>query len=111
MPRLANSARPCRACRDRGGRGRASARAFTAAWCRTVNHAPFGGLNRAKAAVVEAAILISRLDMLPRDKIESEIAYLQIAVSKTASAAEQEAWTWLMERIRQYYASSGQPAA
>ena len=26
------------------------------------------------------------------------------ARSKTASAAEQEAWTWLMERIRQYYA-------
>jgi uncharacterized protein len=77
---------------------------------RTVGHAPFQGFNRAKAAVVEASILVSRLHMLPRDKIEREIAYLSIAVSKTASGAEEEAWTWLMERISQYYASSGQPA-
>jgi hypothetical protein len=49
--------------------------------------------------------------MLQRDKVEREIAYLEIAVSKTASAAEEEAWTWLMERIRQFYASRGQPAA
>ena len=78
---------------------------------RNVGHAPFQGFNRAKAAVIEASILVSRLNMLPRDKIEREIAYLEIAVSKTASAAEQEAWTWLMERIRHYYASNGQPAA
>jgi hypothetical protein len=76
-----------------------------------VGHAPFEGFNRAKAAVIEASILVSRLHMLPRDKIECEIAYLEIAVSKTASAAEQQAWTWLMERIQQYYATSGQPAA
>jgi hypothetical protein len=57
------------------------------------------GFNRAQAAVVEAAILVSRLEMLPRDKIEQEISYLQIAVSKTAGAAEQEAWQWLMELI------------
>ena len=62
-------------------------------------HAPFLGFNRAQAAVVEAAILLSRLDMLPRDKVEREIAYLQIAVGKTAGAAEQEAWQWLMETI------------
>jgi len=76
-----------------------------------VSHSPFQGFNRAKAAVIEASILVSRLHMLPRDKIEREIAYLEIAVSKTASAAEEEAWAWLMERIRQFYASSGQPAA
>jgi uncharacterized protein len=76
-----------------------------------VSHAPFQGFNRAKAAVIEASILVSRLHMLPRDKVEREIAYLEIAVAKTASAAEEEAWTWLMERIRQFYASSGQPAA
>jgi hypothetical protein len=76
-----------------------------------VSQAPFQGFNRAKAAVIEASILVSRLHMLPRDKVEREIAYLEIAVGKTASAAEEEAWTWLMERIRQFYASSGQPAA
>lgn len=73
---------------------------------RNVAHAPFHGFNRAQAAVVEAAILVSRLQMLPRDKIEREIAYLEVAVSKTGSAAEEEAWTWLMERIRQFYADA-----
>ncbi len=70
---------------------------------RLVTHAPFLGFNRAQAAVIEAAVLVSRLDMLPRDKIEKEIAYLQIAVGKTAGAAEQEAWQWLMESIAARY--------
>ena len=61
--------------------------------------------------MIEASILVSRLHMLQRDKVEREIAYLEIAVIKTASSAEEEAWTWLMERVRQFYASSGQPAA
>ncbi len=74
--------------------------------CRVVHratHAPFEGLNRAKAAVVEAAILASRLDFLPRAKIEAEIAYLQVAIEKTAGPAEQQAWSWLMEKIRGHY--------
>jgi hypothetical protein len=71
---------------------------------RVVTHAPFLGFNRAQAAVIEAAILVSRLDMLPREKVEQEIAYLEIAVGKTAGAAEQEAWGWLMERIAARYA-------
>src|SRR5262245_10286434 len=55
--------------------------------CRVVHresHAPFAGFNRAEAAVVEAAILVSRLSLLPREKVERELAYLEIAVSKTA---------------------------
>ena len=75
--------------------------------CRVVHratHAPFEGLNRAKAAVVEAAILVSRLDLLPRDKIEQEMAFLATAVSKTAGPAEQEAWDWLVERVRGRFA-------
>jgi hypothetical protein len=75
--------------------------------CRIVHrgaHAPFLGLNRAKAAVLEAAILVSRLHLLPREKIEAEIAYLETAVTKTAGPAEQEAWTWLMDKIRAHYA-------
>jgi len=75
---------------------------------RNVAHAPFKGFNRAQAAVLEAAILVSRLRMLPRDKVEREIAYLEIAVSKTASAAEEEAWRWLMERIQGFYAEANQ---
>ena len=82
--------------------------------CRVVHrasHAPFAGFNRAKAAVVEAAILVSRLHLLPREKVESEIAYLSIAVGKTAGTAEQEAWDWLMEKIQAAYGSENDSTA
>ncbi len=68
-------------------------------------HAPFRGFNRAQAAVIEAAILVSRLPMLPPEKIESEIAYLIIAIDKTAGEREREAWGWLMTRIADYKAN------
>jgi len=64
-----------------------------------VAHGAWGGYNRAQAAVIEAAVLVSRLNMLPREKIESEIDYLSIAISKTAGPVEQEAWGWLMEKV------------
>jgi uncharacterized protein len=70
---------------------------------RQVNHAPFQGLNRAKAAVLELAVLVSRLDFLPRDKIEREIAYLKIAIDKTAGPEEAEAWGWLMEKVEAHH--------
>jgi hypothetical protein len=76
--------------------------------CRIIHretHQPFQGLNRAKAAVVEAAILVSRLHMLPREKIDSELAYLEIAISKTGGPPECEAWDWLMEAVRNHYAA------
>ena len=66
-------------------------------------HAPFRGFNRAQAAVVEAAILISRLHLLPPEKIEREVAYLTIAIEKTAGPREREAWGWLMEMIADYH--------
>ncbi|MGH6959119.1 MAG: DUF447 domain-containing protein [Dongiaceae bacterium] len=66
------------------------------------NHRPFHGFNRAQAAVVEAAILVSRLHMLPPEKIEREIGYLQIAVDKTAGPGERQAWDWLMERVAEH---------
>ena len=71
---------------------------------RQEQHAPFEGMNRAKAAVLELAVLVSRLDFLPREKIESEIAYLQIAIDKTAGPEEAEAWSWLAEKVAAHYA-------
>jgi hypothetical protein len=71
---------------------------------REVAHAPFQGFNRAQAAMIEAAILVSRLTMLPREKIDRELAYLQIAVDKTAGPREREAWDWLMEKVRAHFA-------
>ena len=70
---------------------------------RMANHAPFLGFNRAQAAVLEAAILVSRLHMLPRDKVEREMAYLQTAVDKTAGAREREAWGWLADKVRAHF--------
>lgn len=74
--------------------------------CRIVhegNHAPFKGFNRAQAAVIETAILATRLKMLPREKVETELAYHQIAVEKTAGPREHEAWRILVEKIEDFY--------
>ncbi len=74
-------------------------------YCRILHekvHKPFRGFNRAKNAVLEAAILVSRLHMLPTEKIDAEIEYLKIAIDKTAGEQEQRAWNWLMERISDY---------
>lgn len=62
-------------------------------------HAPFPGFNRAQAAVVEGAVLVSRLHMLPPEKIDGEMAYLQIAIDKTAGPDEHEAWGWLRQAV------------
>lgn len=70
--------------------------------CRVVHsasHRPFLGFNRAQGAVIEAAILSTRLQMLPPEKIVSEMTYLAIAVAKTAGPAEREAWSWIEEKI------------
>lgn len=68
----------------------------------TVNHQPFQGFNRAQYSVLEAAILISRLDRLPREKIDAELDYLRIGLEKTAGDRELQAWGWLMEVIEQH---------
>jgi uncharacterized protein len=71
-------------------------------------HAPFVGINRAQAAVVEGAVLVSRLHMLSQHKIDSEMAYLQIAIDKTAGAAEHEAFGWLLEAVAAHRATHAQ---
>lgn len=65
----------------------------------SISHAPFMGFNRAQAAVIELAVLVSRLHMLPMEKITQEMQYLQIAIDKTAGPREQEAWQWLVDCI------------
>jgi len=73
------------------------------------SHAPFIGFNRAQAAVIEGAVLVSRLHMLPPEKIEREMAYLQIAIDKTASAVEHEAWGWLQQAVAAHRAKQEKP--
>ncbi|MCK9634733.1 MAG: DUF447 family protein [Methylobacter tundripaludum] len=76
----------------------------------TVNHAPFKGFNRAQYSVLEAAILISRLNMLPLEKIQAEIDYLRIGLEKTAGDRELEAWGWLMSVIENHTVNQAKTA-
>jgi len=62
----------------------------------------FKGFNRAQAAIIEASVLMSRLDLLSQDKIKQEIKYLEIAISKTAGKKEIQAWEWLMEKYENH---------
>lgn len=73
---------------------------FTGKVISEYTHLPFRGFNRAQSAVIDAAILVSRLKMLSEDKIRQEIAYLYIAIEKTAGDRELEAWGWLMDKIK-----------
>ena len=69
-----------------------------------VAHSAFAGFNRAQAAVLEGAVLVSRLRMLAPQKIDSEMAYLQIGIDKTAGPDEREAWGWLIEAVQRHRA-------
>jgi hypothetical protein len=60
-------------------------------------HAPFLGFNRARCAVIEAAILLSRRHLLPTREIEDGLGRLRVLVDKTAGEAEREAWGWIEE--------------
>jgi hypothetical protein len=60
----------------------------------------FIGFNRARHAVIEAAIYATRLHLLPRPFIESELERLQTIVNKTAGPDELEAMALLTEYIR-----------
>lgn len=70
-------------------------------------HGRFAGFNRAQAAVIEGAVLVSRLRLLPPDKVEREMAYLQIAIDKTAGAGEREAWSWLQAAVADHLGKAG----
>jgi len=70
------------------------------------SHAPYIGFNRAQAAVIEAAVLVSRLHMLAASKVDAEMSYLQIAIDKTAGPQEHEAWGWLTEAVARHRAAS-----
>ncbi len=70
----------------------------------------FFGLNRAKHAVVEAAILATRTAFLPAEEIACSMAALAPLVEKTGGAAEQRAFAFLAEYIRAATASSVAPA-
>ena len=63
---------------------------------------PFLGFNRAQFSVIEAAVLISRLGMIPMDKIHKELEYLKIGLDKTAGKVELEAWSWIEAKLQNF---------
>jgi len=61
------------------------------------HHRDFFGLNRAKHAVLEAAILATRVSLLPLEAIFADIQRLAPLVEKTGGPLEREAFS-LLER-------------
>jgi hypothetical protein len=67
----------------------------------------FFGFNRAKHAVVEAAILATRTDFLPLDDVEAEYRKLAVIVEKTGGDQERRAFAFLQERVNQVARARG----
>ncbi|HIN95647.1 MAG TPA: DUF447 family protein [Planctomycetes bacterium] len=59
----------------------------------------FFGFNRAKHAVLEAAILATRVQFLPAALIRSQLEQLAVIVGKTAGAQEQRAFDLLQDYV------------
>lgn len=60
----------------------------------------FVGFNRAKHAVLEAAILATRVHLLKKDFIQQEFDRLQVPLEKTAGPAELEAFALLRDFVQ-----------
>lgn len=66
--------------------------------CRIVHQGeqrPMFGFNRGKHAVIEAAILATRVDMLGREEVQRQMRDFAVWVQKTGGAAERRAWALL----------------
>lgn len=59
----------------------------------------FFGFNRAKHAVIEAAILATRTDFLPLDEIEAEYRKLAVLIEKTGGPQERAAFAFLWQHL------------
>jgi hypothetical protein len=68
----------------------------------------FFGFNRAKHAVVEAAILATRTDFLPLDDIQAEYDKLAVIVDKTGGEQEREAFAFLRRHVERVKRQRGE---
>ena len=68
----------------------------------------FLGFNRAKHAVLEAAILATRLHLLGVKEVLAEFDRLQVAVDKTGAAPEQRAMAFLRRHVTGAAQQAGQ---
>ena len=60
---------------------------------------PFFGFNRARHAVLEAAILVTRLHLLSRQHVLDMMSFLEPAVEKTGGIEEKSAFAMLKEFV------------
>ena len=60
----------------------------------------FFGFNRAKHAVIEAAILVTRIHLLPADQIRDEFQRLAVPIQKTAGEQERRAFEFLKRYLQ-----------
>jgi hypothetical protein len=67
----------------------------------------FLGFNRARNAVLEGAILSTRVAYLPREEILAGYERLQVIVEKTAGPAEREAMDLLTRHVRKALGDGG----
>jgi hypothetical protein len=86
------------ACDDRAERAR-----FDAEVVHAVRLRDFFGFNRAKHAVVEAAILATRTALLPPEEIAAEYRNLAVLVEKTGGPREIEAFALLRDYVQQQH--------
>lgn len=68
----------------------------------------FFGFNRAKHAVLEAAILATRLHLLPLDDVRRQLATLRSPVQKTAGPQEREAFALIERYVDEYEAGKAE---
>ncbi len=70
--------------------------------CQVVAHGrirDFFGFNRAKHAVVEASILVTRIEFLPAEQIVDDFRRLAVLVDKTAGPQERRAFQFLEQYV------------
>ena len=70
----------------------------------------FFGFNRAKHAVVEAAILATRIEFLPIDEILADFKMLAVLVQKTGGDAEHRAFQFLLDHVNRAAVQQGRAA-
>lgn len=70
----------------------------------------FFGFNRAKHAVLEAAILATRLHLLPPEDVRRQLEALRVPVEKTAGPQEREAFALIERFVEEFAAGASTPS-
>lgn len=79
---------------------------FSAEVTHTISVRPFFGFNRARHAVLEAAILATRVRFLSLTEIKTEFGHLEVLVRKTGGEREKQAFAHLASFVDQSHSDS-----